>query len=73
MEGSEGGEVVWSLEGQLRSLDFILGAVRTLEGFLEGDDVSRLYLRKMALVLCRGRLDAGRPVWRLSRKVTVQR
>lgn len=44
-------EVGWSLEGQAKEFGFILGVVRTLEGFLEGDDVSRLYLRKMALVL----------------------
>lgn len=63
-----------ALKVKLRSLDFILGVVRTLEAFLEGNDVSRLYLRKMALVLCRGwtgggRLEAGRPMWRLSGKL----
>lgn len=77
MRGGEGERLAGALKVKLRSLDFILGIVRTMEGFLKGGDMSRLYLRKVGLVLYigwtgGGRQEVGRPVWRPSGKAKVQ-
>lgn len=51
VRGGEGERLAGALKVKLRNSDFILGIVRTTEGFLKGGDMSRLYLRKVGLVL----------------------